>query len=230
MPALPTVLLAAAVGAGPASAPLLRQAGLTDGDLEDLSRGEVVARVLDTNDRSEVLSLAAVRLRASLDDVAAHLLDPYGPAVTGPALGSGPSDPDGIAGLSLDSREAAALRACRVGECGLRLSREAIERLRGVDWKDSAALEEGSRAMRGLLLEQAAEYEARGDGALMSYHDDPEPVSIAASLERLLPRFDALRELAPELCTAPARFSAGHVRRAGCCSTGNASASGARSW
>src|SRR5262245_51305298 len=68
-----------------------------------------------------------------------------------------------------------------------------------VRWSASEAADVGSRELSDLLEEYVAAYLARGDAALMDYHDDPAPMSMRYSLARLLSRFTALHELTPEL-------------------------------
>jgi hypothetical protein len=203
------VLLAAQADAGDV---LLRapleifgpEAGLSAGERSAFERGRVLVKILDSDDRSEVVALATLRLHASaarfvagIEQVEARRGDDEVLAIG--RFGTLPSVGD-LSGLGLERRELESLRKCRPRDCDLRLSSEWMARFRGdVDW---AAADHAARAAslwRATLAAYAADYAARGSAALTEYHDNPQPVRVADSLRRLVERFDGLKEAAPEL-------------------------------
>jgi hypothetical protein len=213
------VLLAVALGsAGVPFGPLdrLRAEGrLTDGEWRALERGEVVAKTIETDDRSEVLSFAAPQVKASSARVAELLRDREGHADEPWTLQGGnvaePAVPGDFAALALSPGDARDLSVCRPNDCDVRLPNDAILSLRQA--LDAAA--PGSRearasvAFRELLLGCAARYQERGNAALFRYDNNGDPVRIADSLERLLTRSTLLQELAPDLAAFLRSFPAG---------------------
>jgi len=203
------LLLAAALGlADVPVGPLerLRAEGrLTDGERRALERGEVVAKTIETEDRSEIFSFAAAQVRASSARVAELLRNREGHADEPWTLQGGnvgePAAPGDFAALTLSSGDAKDLSLCRQNDCDVRLPNDAIVSLRRT--LDAAA--PGSRetrasaAFRDLLAGYAARYQERGNAALFRYDNNGDPVRIADSLERLLVRSTLLQDLAPDL-------------------------------
>jgi hypothetical protein len=185
--------------AGPEA--LMKEAGLSPDDIRDVSRGRVVARVLDSNDNAEVLSAAALRVRAPVSALARLLREPRDLLAGTDGLGNGPARvPADFAALTLDRRDLQDLRRCRVGDCSFRLSRPAIERLgKEVDWHAADAPERAAQLIRDLLAAYAADYAQRGQAALMVYADDRAPAPVAHSLDKLREAFPAASPLAPAL-------------------------------
>ena len=201
--------LATAVTAMPLATPdplslLASETALTRAERADFGAGRPVARVVDTTDRAEVMSVAAVRVQASAERFLAcardvSCLHRNDDALQAGRLGDRPEATD-LAALGLDKRDTDALAHCQVGRCELRLSAEAIARLRkDVDWLSAAAPSQATAVFRSVLLEAAARYAEQGNRGLMGYHDDDRPVWIADSVNSLLARRFFLFDLAPEL-------------------------------
>ena len=215
--AMALALAAAATGAA-ASDPLdrLRAAGrLSEGEWRSLERGDVVAKVIDTEDRSEILSFAAARVRAKAERVAAELRDREGRAGEPWTLQSGavgePAAAADFAALALDPGDVKDLAHGRLNDCDVRLPNDAILSLRReLDGVPEAARQaRATAAFRQLLAANAAAYQARGNPALLQYDNNGDPVRIADSLERVLQRSTLLQELAPDLFAFVRTFPAG---------------------
>jgi len=193
--------------AEPASDPQapLKAAGLlTDADLQQLGAGEVVAKVLDTPDRAEVASFAAVRVRASAARFLACVRDVTCLRANEDLLQEGrfeasPSAHD-LAGLSLDERDRDSLAHCEVGRCDVRLPADAIEAFRTkVDWSAGRGAAAAAELFRTTLAGLAVAYREQGNHGLVVYRDNARPASIAASTDELLQRQWAVLAGAPEL-------------------------------
>ncbi len=213
------VLLAAAFeSASVPGDPLSRlraEGRLTHGEWRALERGEVVAKVIETEDRSEILSFAAARVKATSERVVGELRDREGRAaepwtLQSGSLGASPAAGD-FGALTLDAGDVKDLSRCRVNDCDVRLPNDAILRLRQVlDGVAAGAREaRASAAFRELLAGYAARYQERGDPALFEYDNNGDPVRIADSLDRLLLRATLLQQLAPELPAFLREFPAG---------------------
>ena len=214
------ILLAAALESTgvPAPDPLARlraEGRLTYGEWRALERGEVVAKVIETDDRSEVLSFAAAQVKASSPRVAALLRDREGHADEPWTLQSGnvaePAASSDFASLTLDAGDVKDLSRCRVNDCDVRLPADAILSLRqeldSVVPAGRAA--RASDAFRELLAGYAARYQEHGDAALFEYANNGDSVRIADSLGRLLLRSTLLQELAPDLHASLRKVPAG---------------------
>ncbi|HXY38400.1 MAG TPA: hypothetical protein VEQ10_01950 [Vicinamibacteria bacterium] len=194
----------------------LRSAGhLGEAEWRSVERGEVVAKVIDTEDRSEILSFAAARVKASAAVVAAELRDREGHAGEPWTLQSGavgtPATVADFAALALDPGDVKDLSRGRVNDCDVRLPNDAILGLRreldGVP--EAARGARASAAFRQLLASYAAGYQSRGNPALFQYENNGDPVRIADSLEQVLRRSTPLWELAPDLFAFARTFPAG---------------------
>jgi hypothetical protein len=169
------------------------------------------ARVVASDDPTEVVTLAATPLRADADRVVACALEPgcLSRPVGGSSgrLGARPVPAD-LAGLRFDREEIEALRGCRVGRCALRLPPEAIETLRQrVDWSLPSAPERAEDALRESLAGLAVLYLDRGHAALPPYADGPNGTRVGEGtdelLRRPLPGLDEAPELRDYLRTFP---------------------------
>jgi hypothetical protein len=193
---LSALTLAGSTTAGPADLiPRLleSEAGLTASLWSALDAGRVVAKVLDTPDRSEVMTVAVVRVRATRQrflecarDV--HCLRQNEDVVDVGRLSPLPESAD-LKGLSVDARDVDYLRRCRFASCDVRLWQEAIARFRReMAWGAPSHPERVEALFRQTLADYAAEYSKRGATALPAYDDNPFSVSIGGTLVDLLHR------------------------------------------
>jgi hypothetical protein len=113
---------------------VLQHLGIRDqvGELAVVERGGIVAKVIATSDRSEILSLSAMRVRTTPAKVRERFLrvetwrrDPW--VIQIGVVGPTPSTAN-MEGLTLDSGDVKHLSRCRVGDCDIRLPADAIER------------------------------------------------------------------------------------------------------
>jgi hypothetical protein len=192
------VILAAASAETAPNPGFLRQAGLLEDDLEKVSRGQVAARVLDTDDRREVVTVGFLRVRSTKARFLECIRDPGCLEGSEDLIAAGrlewsdlvaansPRSP--LMEMPLDERELKQLRECRLRHCDLRLAGEAIAALGRIDWAEMRAAPEAARLFREALFDYARRYVAGGNQALPVYEDGPEPVALAGSLEGLLER------------------------------------------
>jgi hypothetical protein len=198
------------LGANP-RAFLKEDAGFSDPELAEIDRGRVVTRIIDTPDRSELLSVAAMRVKTSADRVLASFRDIESRRAEDEVLQIGrisqtPSPRD-LEQLTLDTRDLEYLRKCRVGECSERLPADAIERFhREIDWSSPNHADKAADLWRGLLASYASAYLLHGNAGLVEYNDNREPNRIADTLGELLRRSDYLQASAPELHRYLAEF------------------------
>jgi hypothetical protein len=187
----------------PEWAPLL--GGVFDaGQLRRMHAGEAVVRVYHAEDRTEVLTMGAVRVRADVGDLMRCARDPR--CLRGHqdlrAVGrlEGAPTSSQFEALSLDPRQVELLARCRVGGCKLRLPSWAIERFgREVDWRRDDAGAAANRVMREVLAAVTAEYHRQGDRGLVVYADRPvlmsavDATALLAARSFPIPGLDPLR-------------------------------------
>src|SRR5262245_52947388 len=168
-----------------------------------LMAGDPVVNVFQEQDRTEVLTLAAVGVTASPAALVACARDPsclrlQEETEQAARLPRQPSARD-FEPLQLPESMVKRLQECRVARCGVRLARADIERLESVRWSEPDAAESAESVLREALAARAASYEASGNGGLVVFADRPSPVSSAEStlvlLSRPLPVLDAVPAL-----------------------------------
>ena len=197
-PALATTLAVIAILGGssartldPARSLLINAFGLSAGEITRLDRGDVISRTLDVSNRREVATLGLVRITTSPEAYVAQLSDIAKFKRTPDVLqigtfGNVPQAAD-LAALAIDERDLKQLRVCRVGNCDLRLSAEAIERLqRQIDWRTPDASRQASQLMRQILVEYVARYRTSGAAATMEYADRASRLNVGREFASLL--------------------------------------------
>jgi hypothetical protein len=179
-------------------------------DVVRLDRGEPIARVLPGKSH-EVAILAAVPTEASGDRLVAWMRNIAALKQSSYVLAIGRfSTPPQLADLNdlaLDDTDLQAIRRCRPGSCGLKLSDAEIDRLQhaanaaGADWQNAV-----QTTFRALVLQRVTSYLAGGLPALGSYDDSRRPVSLAAESSELLLHSSFLSEHAPQVADYLARY------------------------
>ncbi len=178
---------------------------LTPAENRLLIRGGAVAKTVETDDRSEILTFAAVKVSTTasralerLRDVEARRGEPWTRQIG--RLANPPANPD-FSGLTLDASDAQFLASCRLHRCELRLPGEAIEKLPKELLATPAAArqERASVLFRELLTRYTEAYHTHGNTALFYYENNDDPVGIPASLAKLMERSQFLNELAPDV-------------------------------
>ena len=171
---------------------LERVADASGDDLARVRSGGAFVRTVEDGDESGVTTVSAVRIRAPLAFVldrtrTEHLL--LDDAPDGGSRGRFGSPPaiDDIRRLELDRREIRDLERCRPGECDLKLTAGAIERLhRQIDWSARDSRERANEFFRRELVASVVEYAGRGDAGAPVYADKAGPLSVADGFDVLL--------------------------------------------
>jgi hypothetical protein len=192
----------------------LRYAKFPAADISQFGTGTVVARVDEGQNETEVLAVAAVKIRAPRDRVLAY----YGQMVTyvdgQVTLGfnrfSSPPTLGDVKNLAFDPDEISELKSCRPGRCDIRLSGAALETLRSrINWNAPDAADQVNQFARQTAVGYVAAYLARGDGALVTYNDRAQPVNLRDQWAALLAGSPYFHQYAPELKTYLEQFPAG---------------------
>jgi len=202
---LVTLLIPAGVETGDSARALLTTAfGLSIEELGRLERGEVVSRTLPVTNRREVATLGIVRIKTSPEKYVERLSDITTFKRTADVLqiGTFSSVPQlrDVAALTIDEADLRQLRSCRVDDCDLRLSAEAIERLRReIDWHAPDVSRKASELVRQLLVDYVARYGQNGTAAAMEYADREPRLNVGREFTSLLDADPLTSGYAPRL-------------------------------
>jgi len=209
-PALVVCLLCAGVAAAQepgieaaVRAVLTAELRFSEGDLASLVRGQVVKHDLPSRAPGEIAVAGAVRVRAPKARFFARVRDitrfKSGPAVVQIGRFSNPPMLDDLATLTVD-KDDFDVRSCRLGDCGVRLSAAAIERLaREVDLKAPDAQARGAAWFKQLLLDEVLAYLTGADRRMTQYDDGSKPIRPREELDGILAGMPEIGALAPGL-------------------------------
>ncbi len=207
---LPAVAIAiACIRATPAervdAAAVLRTCGgMTDADLVRLNAGSAVARTLASEDRREIAVTGALRIEVPSEFFVKRLRDiaafKRSEMVLQIGRFSDPPSMNDLASLTIDDADVEALRRCRVGDCGVKLSAPAIERFRTeINWRTADGKSQARDLVKRMLLEITVAYLNGGDQALADDQDKRRPVSPSRDLRALVKNLDCSQAAVPEI-------------------------------
>ena len=172
-------------------------------DRQRIDRGEVLARILPGRD-GEVAVFAASRFDGQPESLVhwTHAIEELkkGSFVQAIRRFSDPPVLSDLDGLVLDDVDLDAIRRCRSGSCGVKLSAEDIQSLRvaasaaGPEWK--AAVQ---REFRRVLFARVSRFHAEGVAALPAYVDHSEPTLPRDVLAGIVDRSPYLRMHLPAI-------------------------------
>ena len=164
---------------------------VSSAELDRINAGQVVAHTLGATDPREVATVGIVRIRVTPEFYAERLADIVTFKRTDDILqigtfGDTPAVTD-IAELTLDEWDVRKLRECKVGNCAVQLSADAIDRFRkDVDWQRPDAQAQANRVMRQILVEYVTRYQDAGTAASMRYADQNETIDVGREFASML--------------------------------------------
>ncbi len=177
---------------------------LTQNERKLLMEGAPVTRLLDADANYEVAAFGAVWINAPMRRYVDALKDIEsferggGFRIT-KRIGTPPRIEDFNA-LQLSKEEVADLRTCRVGDCELKLSQEALQTLRTqVNWKAPDARAAAESVMRQLAYEYVTGYLAGGNERLAVYRDKSRPTFVAGEFRSMIDQMPWLMKYMPDL-------------------------------
>lgn len=186
------------------------RASFTETDFATLRQGQPVVKLLTAQDKREVVVAGLTTLQAPpelfLQSVRESLTRKNNPAILEIGRFSNQPTIDDLQTLTFEDRDLEDLRECVVGDCRLKLSAFMIDRLhREVDWSAPDYRAQVSQLLRLMLLDYVREYQARGDSALIEYHDKQTAVRLADEQRDLMAALshDVLNEIPQYLKGSP---------------------------
>ncbi len=181
---------------------LKTHAGFSEEELRAVDQGSVIVKTVRTPSKEEVTIVGAALFKAST----AFFLRMYRD-IERFESGLGPlkklSDPPGaedFAPLFLPEKDLEDLAECRVGDCGLKLGEESINRFQSeVEWEGSQAHQQAMALVRELALQFASSYTQGGNQALGVDRDKKKPTLVREEFEGLLENSPYILSYIPEL-------------------------------
>ena len=183
--------------------------GLTAQDLAALDRGQAIGRLIRLGDGgdgdNDIAILGAIRLNVSKEAYLEWYRNvsnyKYSALVKDVSQVHVPPKPEDVAALMLEAGDVRALRDCRVGKCGLKLTADEIARVRAeVDWTGAALDKSTAQAqelVRSIIWRQLDRYVREGDRALPQYADKGEMRDLAATFKALVEASGYVRRAFP---------------------------------
>jgi hypothetical protein len=159
---------------------LLSDLKFSAAELSDLQRGKSVRHSLPTRAPGEVAVVGAIRINVPKAAFFADVRDithfKRGPDVLEIGRFSHPPVLEDLATLTVDEDDFDA-RGCRVGDCGIRLPADAIDRVRNdVDSNATDAQARTAAWFKTMLLAQVTAYTTGGPGRFSQFDDGPMPI------------------------------------------------------
>lgn len=177
---------------------------LSTADIGRLDRGEVVSKTLEAKNRREVATLGIVRITTSPSSYVQRLADITTFKRTAGVVQIGKFSPvpqlTDVGSLSIEEADLKGLRECRVEDCDLQLSAEAIQRVRReIDWHAADAPRKASLLVRQLLVDLVARYVQSGTSAAMEYADRAPRLNVGRAFVSLMDADTITGAYAPRL-------------------------------
>jgi hypothetical protein len=167
-----------------------------------LEAGEVIVKTA-TEEKGEVSVTGAARIRTTKEQIQRYF-DQYmryedGSVVLQVGRFSNPPVLQDVSRLQLESADIEALRTCKAGDCDVKVGAAVAQLRAAIDWNAPDYGERVNAFVRQRLVEYVTAYQEKGDAALVTYADKPEPVSLAGQWRALLARSPYLYGYAPQL-------------------------------
>ncbi len=177
---------------------------LTAAERKVLLGGAPLARNLEADPTREVAVFGAIWIGAPIAKYLAALQDierfETGAGFRATRKVGEPARLQDFAALVLPDDDMRDLRSCRVGDCELKVSAEALARIRqDVDWSRPDAKAQLERLVRALAVDYVNAYREGGNSRLAVYRDQSHPTFVANEFRELVNGMPELGEFIPDM-------------------------------
>jgi hypothetical protein len=177
-------------------------AKLTAQERNQLIAGSPVTRLLAVDESKEVAVLGAVWINAPIARYVAAVKDierfERGGGFKITKRISTPPRLEDFAQLRLPDEDIDDLKACRVGDCALKLGEQALNRFRTeIDWNAPTARSAANMLMQQLALDYVNRYLEGGNDQLAVYRDNARPTFVAQELRAMIDQMPELTLFMP---------------------------------
>jgi hypothetical protein len=178
--------------------------GLNDEQIQSISNGKALAKVLDTGSADQILVFGAVHIDATPDRYLKFASDIDAlrklPSYLAIRKFSNPPLLSDLDGFTLEAEDVKQLKDCKPGRCEIQLPAESMEELqKSVNWSAANVDVQVDRLARQMALDALLQYQEGGNAALGTYRDKNHPAAVAETFESLLARSKALPVYLPDL-------------------------------
>jgi len=183
---------------------LVGVAAFSPAEVGSLEAGKVIAKVVPGGVDTEVMAVAAVKIRATRKQTVSY----YGQMVTyvdgevTTAFGrfSNPPVINDVTAMALDAGDVSHLKSCQPRDCDLRLGGAGLTKVRAaVDWKGPDPAGQVNALLRESAVDYVAAYLKNGDAALITYDNTERPVSLEEQWLGLLSASKYFQQASPAL-------------------------------
>jgi len=179
--------------------------GFTDQDFLAVSQRRIVTKVLKTVEKDEAAVFGILRLRVPQDvffKVVRGIENYEHDTVSKIKAIQVPPREGDFAALAFSRGEIDDLRKCEPGDCALKISAAAMQRLKTeIDWEAEDYASRVNALLRRMAYEYVFDYLRDGDEALARAEDRSRTVATAEALQAVLRDSPYLLEYVPELFT-----------------------------
>jgi hypothetical protein len=177
---------------------------LSAGERKILLSGAPLAKNLEADPGKEVAVFGAIWINAPIAKYIAALQDienfEKGPGFRATRKVSEPARLQDFAELVLPADDVQDLKACKVGDCELKVSGEALTRLKKeIDWAKPDAKAQVERLVRAMAVDYVNAYRDGGNSRLAVYRDGSNPTFVANEFRELVTGMPELAEYLPDM-------------------------------
>lgn len=199
---------------------LAERAGISRAELETLG-GDIIAKEVEVENRSAGLAVIGVMQLDATPDAVHRALATIDQDTVGVEESSikalnlipKPAGDDEFAPFEFTKVEKKALESCEPGSCRVKLTADLIEEVQQLDYDWERDADGFTATYRAALNAYARRYQQRGNAALWTYRDKPEPLDVLDGFKGALAESRTTVEVLPEvvdyLLEYPARPLAG---------------------
>ena len=172
-------------------------------DLNDVSRGELVKKALETRSRTEVAFFGVTYVNAPPSLLIKRFRDietfKKGEAVSKVKKMSDLPSVQDFKEMTLEKKDLKELQKCKPGKCDMKLSTEMIEQIQQeIKWSERDHEDKATELFRLLLFDYVQEYLERGNAGLIHYYDQKKPVSLPDEFKSILQGSPFIHDKLPE--------------------------------
>jgi hypothetical protein len=183
---------------------VVKHVKLSQSDRSHLAAGQPVTRILDADPSREVAVFGAIWVDAPADRYVAAVKDieqfEKGENFRITKKISDPPRAEDFARLELPADDVQDLKRCRVGSCELKLSEDALNRVKKeIDWSKPTAHKDAEALAQRIALDYVNGYLQGGNAKLAAYRDSSRPTFVGEELKSMVDRMPALTEHLPEI-------------------------------
>jgi hypothetical protein len=169
-----------------------------------LLAGAPVTKLLDADASKEIAVFGAIWIAAPIQRYVEAVQDietlERGPGFKVTKRIGTPPRLEDFAQLNLPAVDVEDLRACRVGDCDVKLGEESLQRFRtGIDWKAADVRSPVNALMRQLALEYVTGYLDGGNERLAVYRDSGRPTVVAREFSSMVDEMPELTTYMPDV-------------------------------